>query len=665
MNRSQCHPVRLSRVASAFLVGVTMCLALPASGVTLVDNGKPAATIIIPANAQPPVKQAADQLSHWIKAATGAQLPIVTDDSKTTGDRLYVGMANVAREAGVDPASIKRDGYIIKTLDDHRLLILGNDYRRGEYQNKGTVFGADRLLHELGFRWIWPGKLGTVMPKDRTLSVASLNLQETPGFLMRDITLNVDNWKNLNRCGATLFKGGKEWNDVISADDVTFATHPDWFAMDSEGKRQQQAGSIDVSNPEVIQHFVEYVRNELARGVEIVDITDADGRQYVCQCPRCKALDRTILRPGEVAHEAWVRDLKTGEYSIPSHGPTADRWWWFANQIVDKVTKTNPKALFSVINYHFFNLLPEKQVPSDKIVMYACVWAEVSPGTQETDAAVSPAPKQLSPTGVLHRTASVTELLAPYLKINHSPYKLTYDFDYVHRNHIPMATLNYDQIAAKLKLYHDLNVSGFYWGESYRCHAAFDGGLYYLAAQLMWNPTLDPKAVLDDYYTNFWRESAEPIRQYEALLQDLHNRGMKMSDSYNNWDETSSFLMYDDKTDARAKALLKQAASLATEPLVKDRVAVVSWGWDFNMLRAHYIQALRKFQALPKAQQTVAEMERFQAMLAQQEASLAQIQQTIGLRYPSLTTMDARAMTKAEFGIDWAARIKKADAAKN
>jgi hypothetical protein len=640
MNRSQCHPVRLSRVASALLAGVTMCLALPASGVTLVDNGKPAATIIIPANAEPPVKQAADELSQWIKNATGAQLPIVTEGAKITGDSLYVGTADMASEANVDMASIKRDGYIIKTLDDHRLLLLGNDYRRGRFQDKGTLFSAYGLLHELGFRWIWPGKLGTVMPKGPTLSVASLDLHEAPGFLVRDITLNDDNWKNHNRCGDTLFMGGEDWGGIIPADDATFAAHPDWFAL-VDGKRRQSAGSLDVSNPAVIERFVEYVRDQLARGVEIVDITDADGRQYVCQCPRCKALDRTTLRPGEVTHEAWIYDPKTKEYSIPAHGPTADRWWWFANQVASKVAADNPKALLYVINYHFFNLFPEKQVPRDNIVMQTCINTEASPDDHG---------------------ASVLKALAPYMKLNDAPFELTYDFDYTKRHRIPMARLIYDQIALKLKLYHDLHIAGFFWDESYVCNAAYDGGLQYLTAQLMWNPTLDHKVVLNDYYTNFWRESAEPMRQYEALLQDLHNRQMKVSDSYNNYNDTTPFLMYDDKIDAQARGLLKQAASLATEPLVKDRVAVVSWGWDFNMLRAHYIQALRKFEALPKNQQTVAQMKHFQEMLAQQNAARERIQQKVGSRYPSLTIMDPKAMTIGDFGIDWAARIKEAGA---
>src|SRR5689334_15898122 len=45
---------------------------------TLVENGEPKYTIAVPEEASPRVMKAADDLSHWVKEITGAQMHIAS-----------------------------------------------------------------------------------------------------------------------------------------------------------------------------------------------------------------------------------------------------------------------------------------------------------------------------------------------------------------------------------------------------------------------------------------------------------------------------------------------------------------------------------------------------------------------------------------------------------
>lgn len=613
----------------AFTVTVLALAASSASALVLVEGGQARSSIVLADEASAPAKLAAAELRHWVKAATGATLPIVRDTAQARGGLIYIGIAGLASEAGIEPATIERDGYAIRTIDEHRLFIFGNDFQAGAHQNQGTLFGVYRVLHELGFRWIWPGKLGTVMPEGNTLTLGDMDLLESPGFKLRRISLRSGHVDRRNRCGNTMFVDGLDsiWENVIPYDDATFAAHPEWFGL-VNGHRKQARGNICVTNPQVIKKFVAYVRQHYEQGADTVSISDPDGRVYLCECDRCRSHDRTRLRPGEAAHQVWTRDPKTKKYVLFNHGPTADRWWWFANEIANNAAEIDPARFVHVLNYRFYRQLPERQVPAPNIIMFAAIHKEASPGGGGVE---------------------IKAELQPYQRINHSPHMFTYNYDFTTRRRNPMARLNYEQIALKIKTLDAMKVDGVYWDESYVCNAAFDGAVFYLAAQLMWQPSLDPQAVLEDYYARFWKEAASPMREYEQLLQTLYTKSMKARDPH---------LVYTRDVDQQARSLLEQAGALASNPLVVDRVALVAWGWEFQMMRARYVQMLRRWEAAPQQRRTAAHAEKFKAMLAAHQAAIEAIRENLGSRYRSLPIVEQRSVMAGDFAIDWDAMLK-------
>ena len=84
--------------------------------VRLVDNGKPAAAVILPDAPQPACKLAAEELVMHIRKASGAELPVYPEsqvpfDVKT---RVWLGPCKKTAEAGIECAELPPSGWVIR-----------------------------------------------------------------------------------------------------------------------------------------------------------------------------------------------------------------------------------------------------------------------------------------------------------------------------------------------------------------------------------------------------------------------------------------------------------------------------------------------------------------------------------------------------------------------
>ena len=83
------------RLGSAYgLAAVWLTVALSASGLaatTLVENGRSRYRIVIPANAIPAERYAAEELQRYLERMSGAALPIVTDAEPIASREILLG----------------------------------------------------------------------------------------------------------------------------------------------------------------------------------------------------------------------------------------------------------------------------------------------------------------------------------------------------------------------------------------------------------------------------------------------------------------------------------------------------------------------------------------------------------------------------------------------
>jgi len=161
----------------------------------LVKDGQPASAIIIENPDSPLAQTAATELQYHLQRATGAKIPIL---SPSAGDllpaenaRLVIGNGQTARKWGIDPQKLPVDTYIIKTQGNtllfagHNTPITQRGHQAGEW-NAATIWAVSRFLDEqLGVRWLWPGAVGTYIPKRTTIVLPNLNIQDRPALSKR------------------------------------------------------------------------------------------------------------------------------------------------------------------------------------------------------------------------------------------------------------------------------------------------------------------------------------------------------------------------------------------------------------------------------------------------------------------------------------------------
>ena len=185
---------------------IALC-AIHSFAVTLVDNKKSNSFIIIPAEPQPSVEVAANELVYHINKSTGVKLNIYKENAipkNATGHKIYLGKC---KNSIIDPSTLPPAGFLIKATSN-TLHIIGNDRNTGPVGSSwhavwhGTLWGVYEFLEtQIGVYWIWPGELGEVIPQKYTIKIAPYEFKDAPKLRFTDLTArrskyNRVNWSN-------------------------------------------------------------------------------------------------------------------------------------------------------------------------------------------------------------------------------------------------------------------------------------------------------------------------------------------------------------------------------------------------------------------------------------------------------------------------------------
>ena len=311
-----------------FLMALVGCLlgltaaALAAAPVTLVEGGKPAATIVIadqptviPVGKPRTIAYAAEELQRFIEKATGAQLEIVpAAKAPATGTLLLLGRSELSEKYHLTPPT-KPEGLRIVTFE-RGLAILGEVAPAGTNNinhqvDRGTLHGVYEFLERIvGFRFFIhipkDPDLGIVTPALKTLAVpADYRLELAPDFPYRGVAFSTwsdpPNWMRVTREGSgTGFPGINHTDSGFGR--RFFRDHPDWAAVISEDGRRSSRYPC-YSQPGVLAARVQVTQDVYDGkggwfgehchpgpkwiGFEPADLYDFEWKG-LCQCDRCK-----------------------------------------------------------------------------------------------------------------------------------------------------------------------------------------------------------------------------------------------------------------------------------------------------------------------------------------------------------------------------------------
>ena len=142
--------------------------------------------IVLSSKASVSEDHAAKEFQYFIKLATKAELPIVSESDARAKEpaRIIIGECELAdsitKDKPVDWTKCGDDGFIIRTVKGKG----GTDLIIGGGKIRGTLHGVYTLLDDLGFRWYNVKK--TVYPETETLKVAMYDKDFNPCFIYRD-----------------------------------------------------------------------------------------------------------------------------------------------------------------------------------------------------------------------------------------------------------------------------------------------------------------------------------------------------------------------------------------------------------------------------------------------------------------------------------------------
>ena len=337
----------------------------------LVGGGKPTASIVIPDEPLEVETYAAIELQYHVKRATGAQLQIVHESLARNSDgHVYLGNCQAAKQASVDPSGLPGNGYVVKTIGQS-LYIAGRD-RAGDPLARdtweGTLFGVyDLLENNFGVRWLWPGKLGEVIPVRTSISIPVLNASVKPLLWFKEWRGGASRgervWLKRQRFGRSIqpqygHSFGSYWPRFGT-------THPEYFCMLPDGTRRmdptQDQGPewvhMCVSEPGLVGQII---ADWKAKGTpEFLNVCENDGWAG-CACPKCLSWDEpdpdnpvAFDKRLEAAKEAFSGQRGRRDEWMLELGSLSDRFARFWRIVAQQAVEIRPDV--KVVSYVYDN----------------------------------------------------------------------------------------------------------------------------------------------------------------------------------------------------------------------------------------------------------------------------------------------------------------------
>lgn len=523
----------------------TFCLLISARAlaepIILVEEGRPKASIIIADAASSLIQKAAVELQYHLERASGAELPIVAASSPKGQDdasaRILVGFG-----PGIDANTLEPEEYVIRTVGN-TLCIVGEQQSR---EPKATLYGVYHFLdRELGVRWLWPGEVGTYVPRCSTIAIKPLDIRARPSLEKRNLRIHVQRSHSLEGVSPLIDDGAfrtldaeaRQWLDrhmMGGRSSFGFGHsfgkwweryhegHPDYFAVPPEGIKQPSPHAervkLCVSNPAVADQILEEWR--AAGRPDNWNVCPNDSRGF-CTCDNCRTLDGFDQSPEIVWNSEEA--VLTGRY--------LDLW----NRLLPRMRAENPNVTLSSYAYsNYRKPLEGMRVEEGLVLGFVDNYHAYDEWRAWHDAGAKLFLRPnwwhigaLAPHNPLHT-------MGEYVKFAHAHSMLGFDFD---------------------------SLLG-YWGTQ--------GPSYYLIARLSVRPDLTVDQVIDEYSAAFGN-AKDHIKRYIRYWEDYTEKSGS-SGSRSGW--LALPYLYTDGLTTPAFKILDEAQRAAQneDPIVQERI---------------------------------------------------------------------------------------------
>jgi len=593
---------------------------------TLVADGQAAAVIVVSEAPSPAVNLAALELQHHVAMITGVRLPIRTPGEKAEGTRVLVGESAATAPLGLEGEDFGPQEYLIRFLPD-TIVLLGRDWEDtpenrqeagrgtnwqttlaqwrqdvdyaaatgqeggakrislpGLFDDQGTCYAVyDFLERSCGVRWYGPSPINVVHPASTTLTVAGDEIRRAPAMKYREgigggWPIVKAQWDDptpdqLHLYWRRLRLGGEKWggnHSFMSFQDRFLRKNPErpglfeephseYFAQGREGGPGER--QFCYTNPGLIQQVAQDARDffdgkglkgfQVAMG-DYFAVVPLDNARW-CTCDTCQA--------------ALKRDTQNRRGGHFSSGTASHYLFGFVKAVAKEVAKTHPDKYIATLAYHVYAYPPEDFELEPNVAVAPCLqprnyWA---PKIKEND---------------LFFYKQWVKQDRPIHLWNY--YCFPMEPAVIQGWHC-FPGFSAHTHADQIKMYHQDGVRGVFLcgiGEQVD---------YYLTMKLYDDPTLDPDALLDEFFTRYFGKAAKPMAGFYALIEETFNNPanypeeVREKDRQYHQNERTAWEWLG--TEARMEqlgALMAQAEALAATEMERRRVDTWKRGvWDY------------------------------------------------------------------------------------
>jgi len=461
-----------------------VCFANVAQGgeIVIAEDGVSRSVVVVAEDATLPEKHAAAELADFLGQVAGAEFDVVSE-AEQTQSRLLVG-EYAARLA--DPAftteGLGAEGLVIRTVGRDLILAGGRP--------RGTLYAVYTFLEDVvGWRW-WTSKVSTI-PHKPTLTVPDLNIRFVPRFEYRESfwfdALDGD-WAVRNKCNGhsdrlDAVRGGKHvyegfvhtFYGLIPPEEY-FQDHPDWFS-EIDGQRKHERAQLCLTNAEMRRELVKNLKARLRANpaATIASVSQNDWHGY-CQCSRCAAIDE-------------------------EEGSPAGSLLRFVNAVAADIESEFPQVAISTLAYQYTRKPPRQVRPRPNVIVRLCS-IECSFSTRLDSA----------------RNQAFRDDILGWSKICDRLYIWDYTTNFAH---YVLPHPNLRVLGPNVKFFVDHGVKGVFEQGAYQSYGSEMAELRgWVLAKLLWDPSRDADALVNEFVDGYYGPAAEHIRAYLRLTHD-------------------------------------------------------------------------------------------------------------------------------------------------
>ncbi|MFQ5461988.1 MAG: DUF4838 domain-containing protein, partial [Phycisphaerae bacterium] len=500
-------------------------------------DGSAQCAIVVAAEASAPVQHAAKELAFFLNLITGAHFTIAPHADRRHANILVGPQAARYAEPDWSADGLGHDGLVIKTVG-HDLILAGGHPR-------GTLYAVFSFLEdELGCRW-WTSTASTI-PHRPTLSAHDLDIRYRPPFAYREsfwFDAFDGDWAVRNKCNGNGFRldaahGGKiayagfvHTAYQLIPPDKYFQEHPEWFSL-IDGKRTHEQGQLCLTNDALRRELVRNLKKQLRAHPDayITSVSQNDNFGN-CQCNRCRGVDEEEASP-------------------------AGTLLRFVNRVAADIEGEFPDVTVSTLAYQYTRHPPKRTRPRHNVMVRLCS-IECSFAKALTD----------------DRNRAFRDDLLGWSNITDR----LYVWDYVTNfRHYLLPHANLRVLGPNIRFFRDHHVQGVMEQGAYTSIGTEMAPLRaWVLAKLLWNPSRDDKALIEEFAQGYFKQGARPILEYLAMLHDSTDAAGDYVGFYDRAEQANALSLTLLSNALRLFAEAQQAVSDQPEPATRVRIATM------------------------------------------------------------------------------------------